>query len=125
MRYLLDTHILLWFFKDADRLSRQTREIILHPNSEIYVSIASAWEVAIKISLGKLDFIGGVGPLLDFVERNGFHVLPIRREHLKCIQTLPLHHRDPFDRLLVATAIEEDFDMLTDDEKIGLYGVIA
>ena len=121
MRYLLDTHILLWFFEEPARLSEQDKSIILDPDSEIYVSIASAWEVAIKISLGKIDLQGGVNVFLQSIERNGFFLLPIKKEHLECVETLPFHHRDPFDRLLIATAIREGLGLVTDDEKIGLY----
>ena len=123
MRYLLDTHILLWFFRDPAKLSEQDKSIILAPDSEIYVSIASAWEVAIKISLGKLDLQGGVNVFLRSIEKNGFVLLPIKQEYLECVEALPFHHRDPFDRLLIATAMKEGFGIVTDDEKIRLYGL--
>jgi len=125
MKYLLDTHILLWLFDDIKKLSSQTQEALFTPNSELYVSIASAWEVAIKIGLGKLQLDGGVRQFLQSIDENSINVLPIRREYLECLQTLPLHHHDPFDRLLVATATAEDFCILTEDEKICLYGVVA
>jgi len=123
MKYLLDTHILLWFFDVPSKLSEQDRNIILDPNSEIYVSIASAWEFAIKASLKKLDLKGGVGAFLRAIKKNGFILLPIKSEHLKCVETLPFHHRDPFDRLLIATAMKEGLGLVTDDEKMKLYAL--
>ena len=123
MRYLLDTHILLWFFENPGKLTEQDRNIILEPESEIYVSIASAWEVAIKISLGKLSVRGGVSAFLRSIDENGFILLQINQEYLECVETLPFRHRDPFDRLLIATAMKEGLGLVTDDDKIGLYGL--
>jgi PIN domain nuclease of toxin-antitoxin system len=123
MKYLLDTHTVLWFFDDNAKLSRKAREIILDINSEKYVSIVSAWEIAIKISIEKLKFEGGVSGFLQMVDENGFLSLSVERSYVKGVQALPFFHRDPFDRLIVASAISEDMCLVTADDNVHLYNV--
>jgi len=123
MRYLLDTHILLWFFEEPARLSEQDKSIILDPDSEIYVSIASAWEVAIKISKGNLDLIGGLAEFYKIIDYNALEILPVKREYLSRLADMPFIHKDPFDRLIVATSIVEEMAVITADENIHKYAV--
>jgi PIN domain nuclease of toxin-antitoxin system len=122
-RYLLDTHAAIWFFDGDNSLSETAKKIILNTSNIKYISIASAWELAIKVSLGKLDFIGKTAGFIKDIERNGFILAPIKSAHLTTLETLPMHHRDPFDRLLVATAISEGMTLITADENTPKYNV--
>ena len=121
MRYLLDTHIVLWFAENSPKLSEPAKTIILDETDEKYVSVASCWEVSIKLSIGKLGLIGGISEYFRIIERNGFYLLDIMEDYLIALETLPFHHRDPFDRLLVATALANSFVLLSDDSKLQAY----
>ena len=124
MRYLLDTHTFLWYFWDSKDLSESASEIIENNAVEKYVSIASLWEFSIKYSMGKLTFDGGLTHLWEMLSKNGFIILPITQPQLETlIAELPLHHRDPFDRLIIATAKAEDMTIVTIDENIHKYDV--
>ncbi|MDR2486569.1 MAG: type II toxin-antitoxin system VapC family toxin [Clostridiales Family XIII bacterium] len=125
MRFLLDTHSILWFLEDSKRLSEQAAVLIENSQAQnsMAVSIASLWEVTIKHSLGKLQFDGGVANLRAMIDTNGWSVLPIAQSHLESLSSLPFLHRDPFDRLLVATALSESIPLITVDENIRRYGV--
>jgi len=123
MKYLLDTHTVLWFFDHVDRLSEKALGAILDPANEKYVSIVSVWELAIKISLGKLKFYGGVKNFFAIVEENGFTLLPIKEEYLTQVENLPFIHRDPFDRMLIASAISDEINLITADDNIRQYNV--
>jgi PIN domain nuclease of toxin-antitoxin system len=117
-KILLDTHTILWFFNDDDALSLNAKTVILDPFNNICVSMASVWEVAIKISLKKLVFDGGVQEFVRLIEENGFELLPITPEHIFELEQLPYIHRDPFDRMLVTTAKVEKMCILTKDKNI-------
>ena len=121
--YLLDTHTAIWFFNGDNSLSKTARQKILDPVNVKYLSIASAWELAIKIGLGKLDFSGRVKGFLQLADNNGFNIIPVKSEHLTFLEELPMLHRDPFDRLLIATALSEQMTIITDDENIAKYNV--
>ncbi|MDR1265277.1 MAG: type II toxin-antitoxin system VapC family toxin [Propionibacteriaceae bacterium] len=125
MRHLLDTHTVLWFLWDSKRLSDAAAAIIegRRPTDGIAVSVASLWEFTVKQSLGKLKFEGGVASLRTMVDANGWDVLPIAQRHLEALSDLPYFHRDPFDRLLVATALADDLTLVTADENIRGYAV--
>jgi PIN domain nuclease of toxin-antitoxin system len=123
MRYLLDTHTVIWVAENSPRLSETAAKTILDTNSNIYVSIVSAWEVAIKCSLGKLKVDGGVSEFFRIIRENGFLILPINAAYVECVQRLPFIHRDPFDRMLVATAATEGMTIVTADKNIFEYGV--
>ena len=125
MKYLLDTHIVLWLAENSSKLSKRAKEIILNENYEKYVSIVSCWEVTIKLSLNKLDLDGGTSEYFRIIQENGFDLLDITEEHLVVLETLPLHHRDPFDRLLVATAISNDLVLLSDDALMAAYRTVG
>jgi len=121
MRLLLDTHTVLWFFDDVERLSESAYKAILDTENTKYVSIASAWEVAIKISLSKLHFEGGAANFLAMVEENGLSILPIKHEYVKLLESLPFFHRDPFDRMLIASAVSEGMCLISADANIHKY----
>jgi PIN domain nuclease of toxin-antitoxin system len=124
--YLLDTHTALWYFDGDGKLSKTAKEIIYNfsNSSPIYMSIASAWEVAIKLSIGKLDIVNNTEDFLQEAENNEIIILPIKPAYLTVLETLPMIHRDPFDRLLIATALVEEMTLITDDENIAKYEVV-
>jgi PIN domain nuclease of toxin-antitoxin system len=123
MKYLLDTHVFLWYFEDSDKLSETAANIIENTKAEKYVSIASLWEFSIKYSMNKLEFEGGLSQLWKMISQNGFIILPITQFHLERIVSLPFYHRDPFDRLIIATAQAENTFLVTADENIHKYDV--
>ena len=119
-RLLLDTHVLLWALENSPVLDVSTREIIVDPRNQVFVSAASVWEIAIKRALGKLRFSGNVA---EMVEEAGFSALPVTLFHAEQAGALPHHHRDPFDRMLVAQAQAEGLVIVTQDANIPRYGV--
>jgi len=121
---LLDSHILLWALGDADRLQPAARAAIVHPGHEVAVSAASLWEIAIKQSLGKVRLPAAARDWLPGeIERSGFETLNITGRHALCAGALPPHHRDPFDRMLVAQAMEESLTLVTSDVRLAAYGI--
>jgi len=122
-RYLIDTHTAIWFFNGDQKLSEKAKKIIRDRSNPIYLSIGSAWEVAIKISIGKLDEIESVANFLHDAKINDITILPVSPSCLTILETLPMHHRDPFDRLLIATAIAENMTLITADENTPKYEV--
>jgi PIN domain nuclease of toxin-antitoxin system len=124
MRVLLDTHALLWAAFRKDLLSAHARELIEAPANEILVSAASAWEIATKYRLGKLPLAQVL--VEDFVPRvaaAGYILLSISAEHALRAGRLPADHKDPFDRMLAAQAIDEDLPLLSSDEQLDVFGV--
>jgi PIN domain nuclease of toxin-antitoxin system len=119
-RLLLDTQALLWWLTDDSLLSAAAREAIADPDNQPLVSAASVWEIAIKRSLGKLT---APDHLPDDIAAEGFEWLPISADHAWRVRELPLHHRDPFDRLLVAQALGEGLPIITTDPSFAPYGV--
>lgn len=122
MTLLLDTHIWLWLNLEPARLPAHCAAVMANADHELVVSVASVWELSIKEKLGKLS-VGG--PFLSFVERalEGIRLLDIRRSHVERGHDLPPIHRDPFDRIIVAQALAEDFTFLTVDHSLEAYGV--
>jgi PIN domain nuclease of toxin-antitoxin system len=120
-KLLLDTHVFLWWRTKDHRLQKDTKEIIAIADL-VFISAASAWEVGIKIRLGKLKL---PEPFEAGVEHSGFDKLPITFSHARLASGLPLHHRDPFDRMLVAQAQSEKLLLITHDKKILAYDVSA
>jgi len=113
--------VALWALIDSPRLSEKARELILSPRATVWVSAASVWEIAIKHSLGRGDMpISGADALSYFLEA-GYRILPIAAEHTAAVETLPPHHQDPFDRLLVAQALVEPMRLLTHDAQVSRY----
>jgi PIN domain nuclease of toxin-antitoxin system len=123
MKYLLDTHVILWVAENSPMLSDMAKAAILDENNEKYVSLASAWEIAIKLGTSKLRLDGGLSEFFRMIDENGFHTLALEREYLLKVSRLPDYHKDPFDRLLVATAITEGLTLITIDENIYKYGI--
>ena len=124
MTLLLDTHTLLWFLTNDPKLSPRARGAIEDVANETHVSAASLWEVAIKSALGKLTLPASYADIFPRqLETNGFALLPITPTHCATLLTLPFHHRDPFDRLLLAQAKTEGMTLVSDDGQFGPYGV--
>ena len=121
MRLLLDTHAWLWWLSDDRRLGRRARQALGNPRREVYVSAASAWEIAIKAALGKLRM--AKADLESEIGANGFLELPIRTRHALQVGRLAPVHEDPFDRMLVAQAQVEDLAVVTGDPIFERYGV--
>ena len=119
MKLLLDTHVLLWWLDDSLRLPPQMRELIADPERTVFISAATAWEIRIKQKLGKLDLPADFDAALDTSE---FHWLSISRVHADATAHLPFHHRDPFDRILIAQAQCESLILLTVDKRLAAYG---
>ena len=121
-RLLLDTHVALWALGDVDRLSAQSRSMIEDPANEVFVSAVSVWEVEIKRAIGKLEAPG------DFAaecRRRCFDELAVSFEHAETAGRLPLHHSDPFDRMLIAQAIADDLELVSRDVAFGDYEVVV
>jgi PIN domain nuclease of toxin-antitoxin system len=123
MKILLDTHALIWWFGNESKLSRRASSIIANQNNTILVSAAIAWELAIKVNLGKFDALSLTTELPRFTEEEGFEELPISMEQAVRAGLLPLHHRDPFDRLLVAQAQALNAPILSADTLLDRYDV--
>jgi PIN domain nuclease of toxin-antitoxin system len=117
---LLDTHTVLWAVDRTSALSPTVRTLLEDPENEPLVSVASLWEIAIKSSLGKLS---APEELPDEIDATGFGWLAVAREHAWAVRSLPHHHRDPFDRLLVAQALTERLPLVSADEQLDAYGV--
>jgi PIN domain nuclease of toxin-antitoxin system len=120
MTLLLDTHAFLWWLDDPGLLSAAARKAIGDGKNTVYISAAVIWEISIKRALGKLD---APEDLVEAMAANRFLPLPVTIPHALAVQTLPDHHRDPFDRLLVAQARHEGFRLVTRDSNIPRYGV--
>lgn len=120
--YLLDTCAFLWFLDDNPRLSAKARDII-GKSKNLYLSIASLWEIAIKKAIKKLDIEESITELENTCYHYGIIILPIRTRYLERIQQLPMIHSDPFDRLIMSTALEENLQLITHDEKISKYNI--
>lgn len=120
MRLLLDTHVLLWCLSDPARLSAEVRSAIENRDNEVLVSAATAWELAVKRSLGKVSY---PDQLSEAVAAAGFDTLPITFDVAQTVADLPLHHRDPFDRMLIAQAGHHGLTLVTHDSTLMAYGV--
>jgi PIN domain nuclease of toxin-antitoxin system len=123
MRTLLDTHAFLWAVSGNDRMSKIARDVFVGP-SHLSLSIASIWEILIKVQVGKLDLPRPVAPyLISTLADNMIEVLPIHIAHLLAYEQLAFHHRDPFDRILIAQSLEEGWPIITSDPMFKKYPV--
>jgi PIN domain nuclease of toxin-antitoxin system len=122
MRLLVDTHVFCWWFYEPERLSAEAARV-MREAEDVFVSSASIWEVAIKARLGKIQ--ANPRELFEQVEANGFRELPILSRHTLLVAELPMHHSDPFDRLLIAQAISEPLHLLTADAQLKQYSELV
>ncbi len=118
---LLDTHVALWAITDSPKLSLPARELILAPSTSVWVSVATLWEIAIKHALGRGDMPVSSQDALRYFLQSGYRILSIDAEHALCVESLPSHHQDPFDRILVAQALTEPMRLITHDAQLALY----
>ena len=123
MRYLLDTHVVIWHFEDLPKITPAVNKIIDSPANSIYISSVSLWEIAIKLNLGKLTVNFTFDELIGDIKNGDFYILQIEDEYLQGLSDLPFIHKDPFDRLLISTALAEDLTIITADENIQKYDV--
>jgi PIN domain nuclease of toxin-antitoxin system len=123
MRILLDTHAIVWWATGDKRLSRRARVAIADPNTEVFISIASAWEIQLKATLQKITLSESVDALYrSLIIDQDFRMIGIELKDIDHLSKLPRHHRDPFDRMLVAQALRGDFTLVTKDRVVSSYG---
>lgn len=124
MKLLLDTHTFLWFIAGDSQLNNHARQLIENTNNKRYLSIITVWEITIKSSLGRLTTPMPPSDLIrEHVWANAIDILPIKPEHLDTLYKLPYHHNDPFDRLLIAQAIQENIILITKDRAFSAYDI--
>src|ERR1017187_5831755 len=123
MDYLLDTHTFLWFINADNKLSSKARNIIENTENAKFISIASFWEIAIKIKIGSLQIKMPFEELKKHVTDNGFNILPITFENTASICNLPNHHKDPFNRIIIVQAIDEKMNIISKDNNFRNYNV--
>ena len=124
MKVLLDTHAFLWLISGDDRLSETAQKVFLDPGNYLFFSAASLWEICIKISLGKLSLKSGwLKTIQDEMKINAIQWLSIEMPHCVELINLPFHHRDPFDRMLVAQALVDDMQLLSRDTRLSSYEI--
>ncbi len=121
--YLIDTHTLIWYLNGDAQLSENAKQALMNKSARRIVSIATIWEIAIKINIGKLFVHLPMSELPVFFKVNGFEFLPLSFEHCEQYQSLPLHHRDPFDRILIVQAQVENLTIVSRDPNFPIYGV--
>ena len=121
MNYLLDTHTFLWFLEGNNSLSSKARIIIEDADNTIYVSIASIWEIAIKISISKLKLSVNLEEVKTEIVKNNFEILPLDFEHIIELTNLEQIHKDPFDRIIISQAISEKCTIISKDSKFDFY----
>lgn len=121
MNVLLDTHVALWAIVNSPKLSETARDIILAQNSNLFVSAASVWEIGIKHALQRGDMPVSAKAARQYFRQAGYQILAVEADHTVAVETLPLHHQDPFDRLLVAQALVEPLRLITHDRQVARY----
>jgi PIN domain nuclease of toxin-antitoxin system len=121
VKFLLDTHALLWWLADDDQLGSRARAVVADPGNDILISMVSLWEIVVKVRIGKLQ--ADIEEIIDAVQREGFAVLDVGMAHLVALAGLQMHHRDPFDHLLIAQAITEDATFMSEDRNAAAYPV--
>ena len=123
MNLLVDTHALLWWLGGPERVSKAARTVLEDPDCRVYVSSVVAWEMAIKVNLGKLDALAVVSDFARILYAKGFHRLAISTDHALRAGMLPLHHTDPFDRMLIAQAQALNCPIVSADARLDSYGI--
>jgi PIN domain nuclease of toxin-antitoxin system len=123
MKLLIDTQSFIWFFEADEQLPLRVRTMMEDAENRLAVSIASSWEITIKMSLQKLKLSGNIETLMNRAFANGFEILPIEPAHLIALSTLDFHHKDPFDRIIISRAITENISVISSDGIFSLYPV--
>ena len=124
MKCLLDTHTAFWYFEGSSELSTKAKATIEDSGNEIFVSVVSAWEIAIKRSIDReKTTLCSAAEFFDEIAASGFELITLEPHHVRPVETLPYHHRDPFDRLLITTAIAEGMTFISADENVPKYDV--
>ncbi len=124
MNLLLDTHAFIWWLTDQSRLSARSLQALMNNDNTVTLSVASIWEMTIKLKIGKLSVVGDLKDIVQQqVQVNRIHLLAISSVHALKTLDLPLHHRDPFDRMLIAQALSEEMTLITTDASMTAYGV--
>ena len=123
MNLLLDTHVLVWWLLDSKRIGKAARRVMLRPGAALFISAASVWEISIKSGTGRLKLKQPPEKCVPSLFENGFLPLPVNVQHSLAVRTLPPHHNDPFDRMLIAQAQCEDLVLMTTDSAITAYDV--
>jgi PIN domain nuclease of toxin-antitoxin system len=121
MLHLLDTHTFIWFINGDDQLSANAIKKIESDEAINFISIASIWEIAIKISLGKLELRRSFAEIESQIQENGFQILPVTIQDSLIVSSLPFHHRDPFDRLIIAQSLHHKLSIITKDDVFRKY----
>jgi PIN domain nuclease of toxin-antitoxin system len=120
MKVLIDTHVLLWGIQDSSKVSSNVRSLL--PVSDVWISVASLWEIMTKVQIGKLALPSPIGDYLaGKLRMNGVSVLPLTFAHVRRLEGIPLHHRDPFDRILIAQSLEENIPLVSSDPQFEKY----
>lgn len=124
MKYIIDTHALIWYAEGSLKLSEEAKNIIENKHNDLLLSLASVWEMAIKSQLGKLNFLPNFKSFIESeIQLVGYKVLPIQLEHVHIVESLPLFHRDPFDRIIIAQAVNDDVSVLSADITFDKYTI--
>lgn len=123
MDLLLDTHAFLWFVTGDKRLSRKARHQLSDDQARLFISVASVWEMAIKVSLDRLGLPTSLTEYISEKLQSGFHLFPVEWRHAAAVSQIPFHHRDPFDRLLIAQSIQEEIPIVSADVVFRKYPV--
>jgi len=123
MNLLVDTHALIWFITDNNKLPINTKKFIESKDNDCYVSIATFWEIGIKNSIGRLDLNSDLQKIFQIIEESGFDILPITTNHILQNADLELYHQDPFDRIIIAQAIVEKMTIITKDTQFKNYNI--
>jgi len=123
MNLLIDTHALIWFITDNERLPLKTKQIIENKENYCYVSIATYWELGIKNSIGRLDLYSNLETIFQIIEETGFETLPITTNQILKNANLEFHHQDPFDRIIIAQSLTEKMTIITKDSQFANYNV--
>ncbi|EDN70767.1 PilT-like protein [Beggiatoa sp. PS] len=121
MTFLIDTHTFLWFITGSLALSETAKELIENDNNDIFISIASLWEISIKMAIGKLQVLESYDTVINDITENEISILPINFTHTVIQNKLPFHHKDPFDRIIVSQAIAEDMSLISRDDIFDMY----
>jgi PIN domain nuclease of toxin-antitoxin system len=121
VNYLIDTHILLWYIVGDKRITQNTQNKIEHTDNTVFLSNASLWEIAIKLNIGKLKLNGSLKDLEEYLSKKGVIILEFDFEDLEMLQSLPFHHQDPFDRIIISQAKSKSMEIISNDKQVLKY----